>query len=210
MDFKEISILKFYELIEADYDHTQRSISKLLGISLGNVNKMIKDLAAVGDIEIQKNSKNRVRYLLSEKGYGEKVKLTHKYMSFLLTFFNDIKERIQSVYDELNQQNAHSIVFYGVGDFAELAFVLLQKTSLELIGVIDPNEFGHQFYGMPILHPSQVSKLLYDKIVITSFDVQKNVEQIAATLKVPITKFKTINKEYNLRQRVPNDEFGSK
>ena len=70
--------------------------------------------------------------------------------------------------------------------------MFLENTSLELVAVIDRCKCGDIFKGMTIMDPSQLSNLQYDRIIITSFNDNVSIDQIAIGLKVPLKKIKSI------------------
>ena len=129
-------------MIERNGGRTQRSIAKTLNISLGNAKVMVKGLVESNYLKVRESSKNRVQYLMPQKGDSEKVLLAHEYLNFLLTFCCDTEARIKRTFNKLCRQNKHSVVFYGAGKLAELAFHLLQQTPIELRAVVDANLAG--------------------------------------------------------------------
>lgn len=193
MDCKEITRLKFFQLIEEDNKHSQRSISQLLDISLGNVNSMVKSLVKSGCVEIHQKMNSRIQYHITDKGAAEKVRLSYNYLRFSLTFCNEIKRKFENLFNKLTLQQDRHVVFFGSGELAELAFVYLQRTSLELVAVIDRGKSGNRFHEFTILHPCEANKLSFDKIIITSLDEETNIKKVANDLNAPINKLITIN-----------------
>mgnify|MGYP000247562055 FL=1 len=61
--------------------HSQRKISRQLGISAGLANSYIKRCLKKGWIELQAVPKKRYIYYLAPKGFIEKSKLTAEYLS---------------------------------------------------------------------------------------------------------------------------------
>lgn len=184
MDYKEIAILKFMELIEKNHDQTQRAISKILDISLGNVNAMVKGLVESEFVEIRENQRNRVHYVITKKGGAEKVRLAYEYLNLTVKYICDVKEKIKKSIDELCRQNVRSLVFYGAEELAELAFVLLQNTPLELSAVIDSKLAGQMFFDKRVMPPSELSSLSFDKILVTKLDNLITIEHIIKELTI--------------------------
>ena len=184
MDCKAITVLKFFELIEKDGGQTQRSIAKILDISLGNANAIVKGLVDSGHIKVRENSKNRAKYLITSKGDSEKVRLAYEYLNFSLTFYCDIRARIKKTFNKLCRQKIRSVVFYGAGELAKIAFQMLQQTPIELRAVIDADLSGQMFYGQIVLGPDKLASLSYDKIFITELVDGKTIEHISDELTI--------------------------
>lgn len=184
MNCKEITTLRFLELIEKDGVQTQRSIAKMLDISLGNANAIVKGLVQSGCVTVREKSKNRLQYLTTQKGDFEKVRLAYKYLDFSLNFYCDIKARIKRTFSRLCQQNIRSVVFYGAGGLAELAYQLLQQTPLKLRAVIDANLAGQMFFDKAVMGPDKLTSLSYDKIFITELGDGKTIEHISEELTI--------------------------
>ena len=71
--------------IEANPAITQRSVSKKLGISLGKTNYLLKELIEKGLIKGESFSTNpgklkKIGYLLTPKGFDEKMRLTYHFL----------------------------------------------------------------------------------------------------------------------------------
>ena len=189
MDFKDIIILKVFELIEKNYEQSQRSISKRLNISLGNVNAILRGLVETGFIRFEESSKNRVQYIMTEKGDIEKNRLVYEYLHFSLSLCKHVKGRIQKALDDLSEQNVRYIILFGAGDLAEMIFPLLQKTSLELVGIIDQNLSGQVFVDRTVLPPSKLETLSYDKIIVTELTEGAALDNVIDEFNVPRDKW---------------------
>jgi len=72
MDTQDIRTLKLLEEIDKDYTQSQRDLSNKLDISLGLVNSFVKRLANKGYFKITMIPKNRVKYILTQKGLWKK------------------------------------------------------------------------------------------------------------------------------------------
>lgn len=184
MDCKDITIFRFLEIIEKDGGQTQRRIAKTLDISLGNANAMVKGLIESGHVKVKENSKNRVQYLMTQKGDSEKVRLAYEYLNFSMTYCCDIKARIKRTFSRLCRQNIRSVVFYGAGELAELAFHIIQQTPLELMAVVDANLAGQMFSDKVVMEPKKIVSLNFDKIFITELVDGKTIEHISDELTI--------------------------
>ena len=99
---KEESLYLMREL-EQSPDMTQRSLSLRLGISLGKTNYLLKELVKKGFIKVRNFSTeggkiNKVRYILTKEGLGEKIKLTHLFL-----------ERKKNEYEAFRKEYEHMV-----------------------------------------------------------------------------------------------------
>ncbi|MCK9472262.1 MarR family EPS-associated transcriptional regulator [Sulfurimonas sp.] len=84
-----LSVLRNIEALK-----TQRTLAEELGLSVGKVNYVLKALVEKGLIKAESffanKNKNQYKYLLTEKGFNEKLQLTQKFI-----------QRKKAEYDEL-------------------------------------------------------------------------------------------------------------
>jgi len=168
MDRKDIRTLKILEEIDNDHTPSQRDLSKKLNISLGLVNSFVKRLANKGYFKINNIPKNRVKYILTPKGAAEKTRLTYQYIQYSLEFYRNARGNLHKLFEYLITQGVRRVIFYGTGDFAEIAFICLQETSIQLLAVVDDNKIGEKFLGGVVKDPATLNSLSYDRILITS------------------------------------------
>ena len=170
MDNQDLRTLKLLEEIEKDKDPSQRYLAGKLNISLGLVNSFIKRLAQKGLFKIKNIPKNRVKYILTPKGAAEKTRLTYKYIQYSFKFYKSAREKLRILFYGLTKNGHKHIVFYGAGDLAEIAYISLQETPMELVAVIDDNKAGDIFMDFVIADSDYLSSISFDKIIITSMD----------------------------------------
>ena len=99
---KEEALYLLREL-EQSPEATQRSLSSRLGISLGKTNYLLKALIKKGFIKVRNFSTeggkiNKVRYILTKEGLGEKIKLTHLFL-----------ERKKNEYETFRKEYEHLV-----------------------------------------------------------------------------------------------------
>jgi len=181
MDPKDIRTLKILEKAEQDPLPSQRDLAKELDISLGLVNSFVKRLAKKGYFKITHTPKNRLKYILTPKGVAEKTRLTYAYIQLSYQFYRDARRKLQKIFIDLQRQGVRQIIFYGAGDLAEIAYVSLQQTDIELMAVVDDLKAGNTFLGLKIQEPNQLAVLSFDRILITAVNSRKRIlEKIAA------------------------------
>ncbi|MBA3017120.1 MAG: winged helix-turn-helix transcriptional regulator [Proteobacteria bacterium] len=175
MDHNDIRTLKLLEEIEENHVQSQRELAKKLDISLGLVNSFIKRLAHKGFFKITTIPKNRVKYILTPEGAVEKTRLTYKYIQHSYRFYKDARYKLRKLFQKLEAEGVSLIVFYGASDLAEIAYISLQETSIEMVAVVDMLNAGKQFLGYSVLDPVFLSSLSFDRILITAIDSREQI-----------------------------------
>ncbi|HXG55439.1 MAG TPA: hypothetical protein VNJ03_08695 [Vicinamibacterales bacterium] len=122
---------------------------------------------------------NRVRYVITPAGVAEKARMTLAYLDYSLRFYAEARERLQYSFAHLSAEwpegNAPAgkpIVFYGAGEIAEIGYVCLQDTDLQLVGVAD-DERRRPFFGLTVhpaeqLGPEHLAGVPYGRVVVMS------------------------------------------
>ncbi len=169
--------LQLLNEIESSDIVTQRGLAKRLGIALGLTNLYLKRLAKKGYIKIVNIQKNRIRYLITAKGIAEKSRLTYEYMQYSLQLYRHACALLRARFGVLAEQGLKRLVFYGVGEAAELAYLCVREMDLELVAVVDVGHAGKRFLGHTVLDPSVLPALEYDCVVITSFGEGEGIRQ---------------------------------
>jgi len=183
--------LRLLNEIEADEAVTQRGLARRLGIALGLTNLYVKRLIRKGYVKVVNIQKNRIRYLITPKGIAEKSRLTYEYIHYSLQLYRDACGILRTRFRELAEDGRKRIVFYGVGEAAELAYLCVREMDLELVGVVDEGRTGQRFLDMTVLDPSLLPTLAYDCVVITSFSngeaVRERLEKAGVPADVTVT-----------------------
>ena len=71
---------------------------------------------------------------------------------------------------DLVEKGVKGVVFYGVSDVAEIAYITLQETSIKMIAIVDEKATGKVFLGNIVKNPDILESLSYDKILVTLMD----------------------------------------
>jgi DNA-binding MarR family transcriptional regulator len=190
MDIKDIRTLRILEEIDGKRSPSQRYLAKKLNISLGLVNSFIKRLAQKGYFKIKTIPKNRVKYILTTKGIIAKTRLTYEYIHYSFQYYKDARQKLIQLFKEMDEGGMKNIVFYGASDLAEIAYLSLQETSLQLKALIGASENGKTFLGIKIEDPAVLDHMPYDIILITS--IGNHNELIADLLKRGIEREKIV------------------
>ena len=192
MDHKDIRTLKLLEEIEENHVQSQRELAKKLDISLGLVNSFIKRLAQKGFFKITTIPKNRVKYILTPEGAVEKTRLAYKYIQYSYKFYKDARHKLRKLFQKLEAERVGRIIFYGANELAEIAYISLQETSIEMVAVVDILKAGEQFLGYLVLDPVYLSSLSFDRILVTSIDSREKILDDIIENGAPDSKIVTI------------------
>src|SRR5687767_5924222 len=132
----ELRTRRILDRVAASNSVSQRSLSRELGIALGLTNLLLRRLAAKGWIRIIRFRPNRVGYILTPAGLVQKARLSRAYLLNSLRFYTEARDRVQHRFEDMVGQSGagatQSIVFYGSGEIAEVAWLCLQRTKLQL------------------------------------------------------------------------------
>jgi len=170
MDKENIHILRLMGEIERDASPSQRELSSRLNLSLGLVNTFIKRLVSKGYFKVKTMPRNRVKYFLTPKGLARKSRLTVEYLQYSVNFYKDIKNLLINKFKEMEKARMKSVMFFGAGEVAELAYLYLQLTNLHLVGIIDDGQDGSDFFEFRVDGLDLLDKREWDVILLTRLD----------------------------------------
>ena len=188
MDYQDLRTLKLLEEIGKDETPSQRDLSRKLNISLGLVNSFIKRLAQKGYCKVTTIPRNRVRYLLTPKGAAEKTRLTYAYIQSSVSFYRDARHKVQQLFADLTRQQVRSICFYGVSDLAEIAYLSMQETPIQLAAVIDDEKKGQTFLKLIVNGSDRLMELACDRILITDIVAPLEAYDLIEAWGIPANK----------------------
>jgi DNA-binding MarR family transcriptional regulator len=166
--------LKILDELSNNDSLTQRDLSSRLGIALGLVNSYIKNLVAKGYITVKLIPTKRYAYYLTPKGFTEKTRLTYDLLQDYTRIYREARKNLQGLFHDMQQNGKKRVIFAGVDEITDIAFITLQETTLELIAVADTEKTEKKFIGMTI-HPfSAIKGKDYDSVVVTTY-VKKDI-----------------------------------
>jgi len=179
MDKEDLQTLRLMDEIGHNGIHSQRELSKRLNISLGLVNTFLKRLVNKGYFKVTTMPHNRMKYFLTPEGLARKAKLTAEYLHYSVNFYRDIKDLLLDKYAEMEKNQVKSILLFGAGELADLAYLYLQLTPIRLAGIIDESKKGRNFFGHEIAGLEDTQRADWDKILVTRVDyVEKAIDML--------------------------------
>lgn len=154
---------------------TQRHLARELGVAVSLANLYVRRLALKGFIRILSVRPNRLRYLLTPKGIAEKTRLAYTYLSRTFERYREARQSLREALRPLAENGLKRIAFYGIGEAAEVAYVCLKETGVDLDSVFDAAS-GDWFLGLPVRGLEELVPNNFDRIVITFFNTQEATE----------------------------------
>lgn len=151
---------------------TQRYLARELGMAVSLVHLYVRRLAVKGFIRIVNVRPNRLRYLLTPKGLAEKSRLSYLYMCRTFERYREARASLREALRPLAEDGHTRIAFYGTGEAAEVAYLCLKESGLNLSTVFDA-ENGDRFLDLPIRSLNELIPQDFDRIVVTSFGSQE-------------------------------------
>jgi len=122
------------DALDAEEITSQRQLSEYTGISLGQVNYVLKRLLEKGLVKIgnfQRNpSKIGYAYLLTPKGFEAKSKLAVKFVMTQLREYNILRERLANRPTEIAERGVRRIIFVGPEMIHEFVKSIIDKKGL--------------------------------------------------------------------------------
>jgi DNA-binding MarR family transcriptional regulator len=159
MDRDNQLILTLLTALEDDPTLTQKDLATRLGVAVGMVNSYIKRVIYKGYVKTKHMQRRRLKYLLTASGIKEKTRLTYEFLTWSYQYIYLVRDKVKDNLIPLVNEGHRRIVFYGSGEVAELAYLVLSELKAELIAIIDPENEGKRCIGYNILSWEQVESL---------------------------------------------------
>ncbi|MEK6691954.1 MAG: winged helix-turn-helix transcriptional regulator [Nitrospirota bacterium] len=148
---------------------TQRDLSKSLGIALGLINSYLKNLVSKGYITVTAIPKKRYKYYLTPKGFTEKTRLTYHHLQNFTNLYKTARRDFQELFHVLEKDGVKDLIFCGVDEVAEIAYLSLKEVNIRLIAIMDDEKAGEKFFEYDVLSLNRIDEQLREPIVITKF-----------------------------------------
>ena len=182
MDLSE-KAFQILDTLDREEISNQRQIAEHTGVSLGQVNYIIKSFLQKGLVKIGNFRKNPHKvgymYLLTPKGIEAKSRVAVKFVVAKLNEYNLLRTRITESLFTINKAGHKSIIFIGpiiVRDFL-LSIIKESQMNLNLVDHFDTWE------GLKDKNPES-----YDAVLMLD-DNPVGIKKIADTTGIPRDKF---------------------
>lgn len=170
MDRQDIHILRLMGEIDHDGSPSQRELAKRLNLSLGLINSFCKRLVNKGYFKVKTMPKNRVKYFLTPEGLAGKSRLTVEYLQYSGRFYKEVKYLLVNKFRYMEKNSVNTVLFFGVGEVAELAYLYLQLTRIRLAGMVDETCIGDTFFHFKIAGVERLQGDDWDVVLLTRLD----------------------------------------
>ncbi|MBN1870811.1 MAG: winged helix-turn-helix transcriptional regulator [Candidatus Omnitrophica bacterium] len=126
---KEVLDEREFELVNivgAELGSNQRDLSRRMDLSLGMVNMLIRRLIAKGCIRIEQLNKRKVKYILTPKGFAEKMRKSVKYTLKTINSISLIKDRLKELLFSLYRNGTRNFYIIGKHDLSMLVEMVIK------------------------------------------------------------------------------------
>ncbi len=178
--------LDLLSAVEANDQHSQRSLAQDLGIALGLTNAYVKRCVKRGWIKASQAPPNRYAYYLTPKGFSEKSRLTARYLRSSFSFYRRARNELDELFEEAAKSGHRRVALAGRSELAEIAVLCAGQHPVEITAVIDTGN-EPSFLGLPVV--SDVNSVSgVDGIILTDTRAgQETYEKmVASEQRIPV------------------------
>lgn len=160
---REIRVL---DILREDRNLSQRRLAKRLGLALGLVNALLKQLVQKGYVNVVQTDARHVAYLCTPKGMAQKAVRLLTHLENSLEFYQQAKRLVCHGVGALERSGARRVAIYGRGDVGEIVFVALRNAGLEAAALVDEAAAGERWLGQTVRSVDQCRDLGIDAVVV--------------------------------------------
>ncbi len=124
LDEREFELIN---IVGAKIGLNQRDLSRHMDLSLGMTNMLIRRLITKGYIRIKQLNKRKVDYILTSKGFSEKMRKSMKYTLKTINSIGSIKNRLHKILSALYAKGERKFFIFGGSDLALLVEIVLKE-----------------------------------------------------------------------------------
>jgi len=160
---------------------SQRDLAIRTGIALGATNTCLRRMAERRWIQVRNINGRQREYYLTEGGIWEKERLVSKMVSRAIEHYVWIKGLMRGKLLEIQNAGIKRIVFYGVSDEMEIAYMTSQQLNLELVGIIEDGGgvSPKEIFGFKLTPVENINTLEPEGILLTSFSrIEERMNQL--------------------------------
>ena len=188
MEPKDINILKLLDTLQEKPNQSKRELSEKLNLSLGLVNKLIREQVSQGFIKTDKLVKNKIKYALSVKGVTKKIELEKKQVSHYIGCYKKIKTMVEKGLNQIKGKSENHILLYGTGELCEIACMFYDQRNCNNIIIIDDKNAGKKVNGFLVHNEEEMENKVYDAILIMELRNTKQVRSMLVGKGIPSDK----------------------
>ena len=182
--------------------HSQRKISRQLGISAGLANSYIKRCLKKGLIKLQTVPKKRYIYYLTPKGFIEKSKLTAEYLSSSFSLYRNMREDCLKILTKCKKKN-NKIFLYSASELSEVFILTAKEINLEFYGIVIPNSNLKNFFDIKVFPKVPKNSVKFETIILcdieSSYDTFLKLKKFFPKKQIIVPQILNIKKSSNLK-----------
>lgn len=168
-DLETYRTLQLMTELEGGEAVSQRELAGRLGIAVGLVNSYLKNFVAKGYVRVKAFPRNRYAYLLTPQGFAEKSRLAYQHLHYFTSLYTTTRQEFLTLFRRLKEQGVGAVVFCGVDEVAEIAYLSLLEADLKLGGVLEMEEGSRkELFGQRVLFATSSLVAGGCPIVVTS------------------------------------------
>ncbi len=140
MDEREFELIN---IIGGEMGANQRDLSRQMNLSLGMTNMLIRRLITKGYLRIQQLNKKKVEYLLTPRGFSEKMRKSVRYTMKTVGSIGLIRQSISRLLKELYSEGVRKFYVTGNTDLSLLIEMAVREDTLTgcvAVPVSDPSQ----------------------------------------------------------------------
>ena len=121
----------------------QRDLSRRLNLSLGMTNMLLRRLVTKGYIRIKQLDRRKVEYILTPKGFTEKMRKSVQYTVKTINSIGLIKKSLSDILQQLYTEGERKFYVLGESDLSALIEIVLRErgwSDYQLNFIQDGNE----------------------------------------------------------------------
>ena len=116
-------------IVGAQLAANQRELSRHMDLSLGMTNMLLKRLITKGYIRIKQLNQKKVEYLLTPKGFAEKMRKSVKYTLKTINSIGLVRRQLHAIIEGLYTKGERIFYIVGTSDLAELVEMSLNQSQ---------------------------------------------------------------------------------
>ena len=163
---------------------TQRELSKKLGISVSTVNVLVNKMIKEGMIKMTHVSQKQVFYMLTPVGMMEKAKKTVSYLKAHYRAIYQTKEKIKTVFEELDQEHDAIFILLSEDEMAEIVGLAVtefnskqNKTNIKILNNKKRSEIK-TFKSPALVHMTADEEILKEYEAIATLKIENLAERL--------------------------------
>lgn len=112
-------------------DASQRQLSKVSELSLGMVNIVLHRLIEKGYMKIKQLDGRKVQYILTPKGFSEKLKRSKQYVRNTVSLISSMKESVKKIVGDYRMTGVRKFAVLGRGELLTVIELAVRELGLE-------------------------------------------------------------------------------